>query len=58
MNTQTHEHKTQVESISQDRIVLDAGGNFPREVIYKNKRGETIKYRLVKTKFDCLTLNK
>ncbi len=58
MNTQSHENKAQVESISHERIVLDAGGKFPRDVIFTNERGETKKYRLVKTKYDCLTLNK
>lgn len=58
MNTHNHEHKAQSESITSERIVLDAGGNFPRDVIYKNRRGETITYRVVRTQNDCLTLNK
>lgn len=50
--------KTAPESIAPDEIILDARGKFPKKVVFKNARGETIMYRLMKTKFDRLTLNK
>jgi hypothetical protein len=60
MKNPSDDHKTQAqaESISPERIVLNAGGKFPRDIIYKTKRGETKIYRIVQTKYDCLTINK
>jgi hypothetical protein len=58
MNLQSNEHDHHVESITPSEIVLSEEGNFPRPVIIRNKKGETKIYHLVKTKFDCLILNK
>ena len=58
MNSQSHDHKAQVESITPEEIVLDAAGKFPRNIILMSKHDEANKYRLVKTKTGCLILNK
>ncbi len=50
------EHSTQ--SINPHRIVLDADGIFPKDIVLRTKQGETKVYRLIKTKSDGLVLNK
>ena len=58
MNSHSREHNDQAEMITPEKIVLNARSKYPRDIIYTNERGETKIYRLVKTKNDCLTLNK
>jgi hypothetical protein len=58
MNCLNCECKNQGDPTTPEKIVLAAGGHYPIDVIFTNERGETKKYRLVKTKFGCLTLNK
>ena len=58
MHSQAQEPRPQTESISPSKIFLDAGGIYPREVIFRTERGERKVYRLIKTKSECLTLNK
>jgi hypothetical protein len=57
MITQFQDRKAQAETITPEKIVLNADGNYPREVIFYVGPDETIKYRLVKTKSNRLILN-
>jgi hypothetical protein len=50
--------ETLFESIDDEKIILNEAGKFPRRVIMKTLEGDINEYRLVKTKFRKLTLNK
>jgi hypothetical protein len=59
MNFPANEHKPQVESVSPNKIVLNARGIFPRDVeIVDTKTGAITKYRIVKTNLNKFMLNK
>jgi hypothetical protein len=46
------------EAIYPEKIILDAEGQYPRRLIIKNRKGEVIEYRLIKTKSGSFALNK
>jgi len=59
MNIQSKNRKPLVESVSPNKIVLNAQGKFPRDVeIFDDKSDVAIKYRIVKTKTNNFMFNK
>lgn len=58
MKTESRENNGQSESNTRHKIFLDEDSSYPKQIIYRTKKGETKLYRLVRTKFNCLTLNK
>lgn len=58
MNETTAKHERPVESIDDEKIILDSGGKYPRRVIIRDEGVLKKEYRLVKTQSGNFILNK
>jgi len=51
-------HEKPVEFVDNEKIVLNAEGNYPRRIVIRDRRGLRTEYRLFKTKSGHYILNK
>jgi len=58
LNEVITKHENPIESIDFDKIILDAGGKYPRKIIIRDEGGFRKEYRLVKTHSGNFILNK
>ncbi len=58
LNEVVIKHEKPTESIDPEKIILDAEGKYPRQIIIRDKSGLRKEYRLVKTQSGNFILNR
>lgn len=58
MNKVVLNHEKSLEFVDNEKIVLNAEGNYPRRIVIRDRGGSRTEYRLFKTKSGHYILNK